>query len=81
MESFLEHFLVEAGAVEPGPHGELDIFLQGRITRSCPDPIRIEALIQDETEVIGFVVQIDLIALNVDFPHARITLDMIQDLS
>ena len=81
VETLLEDLLVQTRAVEARGHREFDIALQSLVRRSRPNTVGIEALIEHQTLVVGFVVEIDLIALGVDLTHAEIGLGAIDRLA
>ena len=71
---------MEARAVEPGGHRKFDVALQRRVGRGRPDAVGIESLIEHQPLIIGFVVQVDLVPLDVDLAHARIGVHLVEHL-
>ena len=75
VEAFFKDFLVETGAVESGSHGKFDVFLECFIGGGSPDAVRIEALIQHETQEDGLVVQVNFAVFGVDLAQTGIGAD------
>ena len=80
METLLEDLLMEAGAVEACCKGQLDVAFQSFVGRSRPDAVGIEALVEDEPLVEGFVVEVGLVALNVYLSQTDVAADAVDDL-
>ena len=55
--------------------------LEGFVSRSSPDAVGIEALIQYETLVEGFVVEVRLVALDVNLAHSQVAAHAVDDLA
>ena len=56
VEAFLEHLLVQAGAVEAHGQRALDVGLEGGVARGGPDAVGVETLVQDQAQEQGLVV-------------------------
>ena len=81
MEAFLEDLLVEACAVEACCQRKLDVVLECLIAGCRPDAVGVVALVEDEPLVEGFVVEVRLVALDVNLSHADVAADAVDDLS
>ena len=72
---------MQAGTIETCLHRQFDIPLQCLVTRSRPDTVRIETLVEHQTLVVRLIVQINLIAFDMHLAHTGITIDLINYIS
>ena len=70
--AFLENLLMQARAVEPGGQSQFDVAAQGVVRRGGPDTVGVETLVEHQPLVIGFVVEVDFVAFDVDLAHPDI---------
>ena len=72
---------MQAGTIETCLHRQFDIPFQCLVTRSRPDTVRIETLVEHQTLVVRLIVQINLIAFDMHLTHTGITIDLINYIS
>ena len=73
--------LVLAGAVEAERLGELDVALDRLVGRRGQDTLRPVALVEDEPQVVGRIVEVDLARVGRDLPLAEIALQRVEHLA
>ena len=70
--TFIKNFLMQTRPVESGCFAQFDIPDQRRIIRCCPDPLRIIPLIKYKTGEKRFVIQIQTVFDNGNFPQTGV---------
>ena len=81
MEALLKHLLVQTCAVEACLHREFDVVAKSLVGGSRPDAVGVEALVEYQTLVEGFVVEIHLVALHMYLAHAHIAAYLVDALA
>ena len=81
VETLFEDLLVQAGTVEAGSHRKLDVATERLVGGSRPDTVGIETLVEYQTLVEGFVVEICLVAAAMELAHADIRGYLIHDVT
>ena len=81
MKPFFEDLLVKTRSVESGLSGEFDISAQCLVGRRSPDAVRVEPLVENQSQIDRFVVQIEFPVCRMNFTESGVGCNPIRHIS